>query len=192
MDQKRDHRKMILYYFQTQKWMLQSLRVGKVDEKNGYDPVVWFLNCPKKWIFSNFNFKPIKAIYQYASERSRSALSGNDIVYYSITYCFKDITVWTQISLLNFCWVSIFFDDLIANISWTVAQTPKKHIIFWKSAMRTFRCIYANCLHRLSAFTEISTKLQKILFLDNLRTITQEINIETRQMIPFFYPYFPL
>ena len=51
--------------------------------------------------------------------------------------------------LLNFCWVSIFFDILIASISWAVAQTPINHSIFWKSAMRTFRCIDVNCFNRL-------------------------------------------
>ena len=37
--------------------------------------------------------KSIKAIYIYASERSRYALSENGIVYYAMTYCFGDIGV---------------------------------------------------------------------------------------------------
>ena len=44
--------------------------------------------------------------------------------------------------LRNFCWVSILFDIFITNISWTVAQTPINHSIFWNSVMRTFRCTY--------------------------------------------------
>ena len=39
------------------------------------------------------------------------------IVYYAMTYFFGDISVRNQTILLNFCWVSIFFDILIANIS---------------------------------------------------------------------------
>ena len=39
--------------------------------------------------------------------------------------------MWSRRILLNFCWVNIFFDILIANISWTVAQ--KTHIIFCHS-----------------------------------------------------------
>ena len=35
----------------------------------------------------------IRAIYIYASERSRYARSENDIVYYAMTYCFGDISV---------------------------------------------------------------------------------------------------
>ena len=67
--------------------------------------------------------------------------------------------------MLNFCWVSIFFYILIANTSWTVAQTPVNHIIFWKSVMRTFRCIYANYFNRLRFLADVSTKLKKMHFL---------------------------
>ena len=139
--------------------------------------------------------KSIEAIYIYASERSFYALSGNGIAYYAMIYCFGDIRVWSQRTLLNFCWVSILFYILIANISWRVAQTPVNqyvaqtpvhHIIFWKSVMRTFRCIYVNSFNRLRFLAEVSTKLQKSTFLDNLRIITQEGNMETRQMIIFF------
>ena len=127
-----------------------------------------------------------KAISVYASERSRYALSENGIVYYAMTYCFGDISVWSRRILLNFCWVSIFFDILIANISWTVAQTPINHIIFWKSVMRTFRCIYVNCFNRLRFLAEVSTKLQKMHFFGQLGIIAQKWNMETRQMTPFF------
>ena len=132
------------------------------------------------------------AIYIYASERSRYALSENVIVYYTMIWCFEDISVWNRRVLLNFCWVSIVFDILIANISWTVAQTPINHIIFWKTVIRTFRSIYVNCFNRLRFLAEVSTKLQKMHFLDNLRTITQEGSTETRQMTPFFYLLFLL
>ena len=37
--------------------------------------------------------KSIKAIYIYASERSRYALSENGIIYYVMTHCFRDISV---------------------------------------------------------------------------------------------------
>ena len=102
--------------------------------------------------------KSIKAIYIYASERSRYALSENGIVYYAMTYCFGDISIWNWRILLNFCWVSIF-DILITNISWTVAHTPINHTIFWKSVIRTFRCVYLICFNRLRFYAEVSTKL---------------------------------
>ena len=86
----------------------------------------------------------------------------------------------------HFCWVSIVFDILISNISWTVAQTPIKHIIFWKTLIRTFISIYVNCFNRLRFLAEVSTKLQKIHFMDNLRGISQEGSMKTRQMTPFF------
>ena len=52
--------------------------------------------------------------------------------------------------------------------------------------MRPFRCKYVNCFNRLRFLADVSTKLRKSTFLDNLRTISQEGNMETRQMTPFF------
>ena len=174
--------------------MLQTVRAEKVDEKNGviclvsmFPSWVMVFKLSKKVHFLQFcadlskKSKSIKAIYIYASERSRYALSENGIVYYAMTYCFGDISVWSRRILLNFCWVSIFFDVLIVNISWTVAQTPINHSIFWKSVMRTFRCIYVNCFNRLVP------NCKKCTFLDNLQTITQEENMETREMALFFH-----
>ena len=70
--------------------------------------------------------------------------------------------------MLNFCWVSIFFDIIIAYTSWTLAQTPINHIIFWKTVTRTFRCIYVNCCNRIrlqiyknTLFQQLRTKLRK-------------------------------
>ena len=76
------------------------------------------------------------------------------------------------------------FDILIANIWWTVAQAFINHIIFWKSVhICTFRCIYVNCYNILIFFPEVSTKLAKMHFFC-FWTITQERNMETRQMTP--------
>ena len=107
----------------------------------------------------------IEAIYIYASKRSCLALSENDIVYYAMTYCFEDIRVWSRIILSTFCWVSIFFDIWIVNVSWTVVQIPLNHIIFWKSTIRTSGCIFVNFFDILRFLAEVSTKLQKKAFL---------------------------
>ena len=37
--------------------------------------------------------KSVKAIYIYVTETSRYTLSENGIVYYAMTYCFRDISV---------------------------------------------------------------------------------------------------
>ena len=66
--------------------------------------------------------------------------------------------------MLNLCWVSIAFDIFIANIPWTVAQTPINHIIFWKTVIRTLRYIYVNYFNRLRFLAEVSTRLQKMHF----------------------------
>ena len=132
--------------------------------------------------------KSLKAIYMYVSERSRYALSGNRIVYYPMTYCFRDIRVGKRRNFFEFL-QSIIFDILIANISWAVGQTPVNHIIFWKSVMRTFRCIYRNFF---SFLLKSAQNFKKCTFLDNLRTLTQEENMETRQKVPFFSSTLPL
>ena len=64
--------------------------------------------------------------------------------------------------MLNFCWVSTFFDILFFNVSWTVARTPIKNIVFWKSMMRSFRWIEKSCFDRLRFLAEFSTNLQKM------------------------------
>ena len=65
-------------------------------------------------------------------------------------------------NFVSLYWVSISFDISIANISWTVTQTSINHIIFWKSVMRTFRWIYANCFNRSEFLAEITTVLQNM------------------------------
>ena len=108
--------------------------------------------------------KSTKAIYIYASERSLYALSENGIVYYTMTYCFGDISGWNRRILLNFMLSQHLFWYFNRKFAWKVAQTFINHIIFWKIVMRTFRCIYVNCFNRLRFLAEVSTKLQKMHF----------------------------
>ena len=128
--------------------------------------------------------KSIKAIYIYASEKSSYALSEIDVVYYAITYCLIGMSVWGRRIFEEFLLSQHPFDILIASISWTVAQTPKNHNIFWKSVMRTLRCIYVNYFNRF--LLRSAQNCKKCTFLDNLQTITQIGNMETRQMTPIF------
>ena len=83
-----------------------------------------------------------------------------------------------------------FFDILIANISWTVAQKPIRHIIFWKTVIKLFRSIYVNCFNTRRFLAEAGTKLQKMKFFGQFKGITQKGSMETRQMIPFFQSSF--
>ena len=106
MDQRGDHMKMNFEYFQIQKWILQTVRSEKVDEKNGviclvsmFPSWVMVLKLSKKVHFLQFcadlskKSKSVKAIYIYVTETSRYTLSENGIVYYAMTYCFRDISV---------------------------------------------------------------------------------------------------
>ena len=152
--------------------LFQTFRSEKVDEKNGVICLVFMffswvivLKLSKKVHFLQFcadlstESRSIKAIFIYVFGRYRYALSENDSVYYDITYCFGDISIWNWKNLLKFCWFSIFFDILIAYISWTVARTPINHTTFWKSVIRTFKYLYVNCFNRLRFLGEVSTKL---------------------------------
>ena len=97
--------KMNFDHFQTQKSMLQTVRVEKVVGKTVVICLVsmfssWFivLKLSKKVHFLQFcadlskKSKSFKAIYIYASESSRYALSENGIVFYAMTYYFRDIS----------------------------------------------------------------------------------------------------
>ena len=75
---------------------------------------------------------------------------------------------------------------------WMVAQTLIRHVIFWQTAIKTFRSIYVNCFNTLRFPAEVRTKLLKMHFLDNLRAITQEGSTETRQMTHFLSTFLTL
>ena len=92
-----------------------------------------------------------------------------------MTYSLEDISVSSRWILLNFCWVSTFFDILFLNILWTVAQTSIKHIIFWKSMKKwshyfflfTFWALTVCDIHfwiwKLSKFTFMGSRFWSIL-----------------------------
>ena len=184
MDKRGDHMKTNFEYFQIQKWMPQTIRAEKVDGKNGvswlvsiFPSRVMVLSLSKKVQYLQFcadlskKSKYIKAIYIYATEMARCALSENGIVYYAMIYCFGDIRVWSQRTLLNICWVSIFFYILIANISWTVSQTPI-NIPFSETVWWELSDAYMEITSRdLDFLLRSAQYCMKYTFLVNLRTI---------------------
>ena len=76
-----------------------------------------------------------------------------------------------------------FFYILIANMNG--GSDPNRVCYFLRDCVIKTRSIYVNCFNTLRFLTEVSKKLQKMHFLDNLRTVTQEGSTETRQMTPF-------
>ena len=56
--------------------------------------------------------------------------------------------------------------------------------------MRTFRCIYGKCFDRFRLVADSAQNYRKALH--NLRIISQEGNMETRQMTRFFPLLFPV
>ena len=148
----------------------------------------WFmvLILSKKVYFLQFcgdlskKYKFIKAIYIYVLKDLVTHFQKMVLLVMLWFTVSGYIRVWSRRILLNVCWVRTFYDILIANISWTVAQTPIIHNIFWKGVMRTFICIYGNCFNRLRFLAEVSLNWNKCTytFLDNFQTITQGGNMD--------------
>ena len=153
--------KMNFEFFQIQKWILQTVRLEKVDEKNRVICLVSMLSSwvmvfklSKKCIFCNFVLTSARNLSRF-KQFTYMHLKGL-VTHFQKLMLF--IMLWLTVSMVwvfeveeffrNFCWVSNFFDILITNISWAVAQTPINHSLFWKNVMRTFRYIYVNCFNR--------------------------------------------
>ena len=92
-------------YFQMQKWMLQTARAEKVDEKSGVICLIsmfsyWVMVCKlsKKVHFLQYfadlrkKSKSRKAIFAYASKNSNYTLSKNAMVYRALSHRSWDIS----------------------------------------------------------------------------------------------------
>ena len=95
---------MTFDYIQIQKWMLQTVRTEKLDEKNGVIRLVsmfpsWAMACKlsKKVHFQQFcadlskTSKSVKAIYIYRSESFHYTLRENAMVYRGLSDRSRDI-----------------------------------------------------------------------------------------------------
>ena len=114
MDQRGDHIKMNFDYFQIKKWILQTVRAEKVDEKIEVICLVfmfpsWIMVCKlsKKVHFLQFCADLSKkstlgeAIYIYASKSSNYALSENAMVYRGLSHHSWDIRIKISKKMLN-------------------------------------------------------------------------------------------
>ena len=126
---------------------------------------VMVLKLSKKCIFCNFGLTSARNLsllkqFTYIHQKGLVTHFQNLMLFIMLWLTVSEILVFeVEKFSRNFAWVSIFFDILIASNSWTVAHTPINHSIFWKSVMRTIRCIYVNCFNRLQFLVEFSTKL---------------------------------
>ena len=136
MDQRRDHMKTNFEYFQIQKWILQSLRSEKIDQKNGVICLVsmfpsrfMVLKLSKKMHFWNFLLTSVRNLsllkqFTYMHLKGLVMHFQKMVLFIMLIYCFGYISVWIRRIFSNSCWFSIFFDISIANVSWVVAPTP--------------------------------------------------------------------
>ena len=142
-------------YFQIQKWMLQT--VEEVEEKDGVICVVFIfpsrvmiLKLSKKLHFFNFVLTQEKNL-SILKQVTHIHLKGLVTCFQKMVVSYAGLMFWRYWCLnlknfVKFLLSSICFDTLIPNILWTVAQTPIKHIIFWKTVIRTSNSIYVNYL----------------------------------------------
>ena len=184
---------------QMQKWILQIVRAEKVVEKMGsfvYFPCSVCLVS----IFCNFVL---------ASARNLNLLKQFTYIHVKVlvTHFQKMVLfvmLWLPVSeiLERFCLkskdfvafkLSIFLIfQLLINISWTMAQTPVNHMIFWKSVMRNFRCIYVNFFNRLRFLVEFSTKLQTMHFSGQFKDHKSGRKHGSQTNNPIFHLLFPI
>ena len=130
--------------------------------------------------------KSVKAIYIYVPESSHYNLSENAMIYRGLSHRSWDISNLNIRKGADSAEIPQNTPTSNTHTSETVSHSIINNTNFWKCVTRPFRCIYVNCFNRLRFLAEISTNLQKIHFLDNLRTITQEGSMETKQMTSFF------
>ena len=112
----------------------------------------------------------IKGIYIYTS-RGLVIHFQKRVLFIMPWLTVSEILCMKSTNILKFLLSQHLFDILIANISWTVAQNPINHIIFCKSVMRPFRCIYVNCFNKFRFLAEVSTKLQEIHFFGQFKDL---------------------
>ena len=148
MDQRGNHMNMNFEHFQIEYYK----QIGKSRWKNG---VIYLVSILPSWVmvpelsktcfFCNFvltSARNLSRLKQFTYSDLKGLVTNFQKLVLFIMLRLNVSEVWmfeVEEFLRNFCWFSIFFDILIANISWTVAQTPINHSIFWKSVMRTFR-----------------------------------------------------
>ena len=122
MDQRGDHMKMNFDYFQIQKWMLQTVRAEKVDEKMGsfaqfpcFLSDLWSLNCLKKCIFCNFVL---------TSARNLSLLK-------QFTYMHLKVLITLFQKMVWFIGVWAVHEILVIKISKSMLIQQKFNKVFW-------------------------------------------------------------
>ena len=164
--------------FQMQKWMLHAIRAEKVGEKNEAICLVSMFPC---WVKGLKLYKKVHLVcssllkqftYIYSSHYT---LSENYMVFRGLrhrSWYISDKNIQNDAESAEILQNSSTSNP---NISEIVSHTIINNTIFSYN--------YANCCNFL---LRSALNCKRCTFLDNLRTITQEWNMETRQMTPFF------
>ena len=177
------------------------VRAKKVDKKWGIPcilPELWSLNCPKKLTFCNFVLTSARNLsllkhFTYMHLKALIPLFQKTISLIGVWATVHEILA-INVSKKMLSQQQFKKNTLVSNpnISKTVRQSMINNTIFWKFVTKPFWWMYVNCFNRLRFLVEVSIKMKNWTFLDNLRTITQEGDMETRQMTPFSHLLFSL
>ena len=129
--------------------MLQTVRLVKVDETTGviclvfmFPSWVMVLKLSKKVYFCDFVLTPAENLSLLEqSTYMHICLWKVSLCTFRKWYCllcydlrFGDIRVWSEIILLNFCWISIFFYIYLMSSG----SEPYKPYYFWKECNESF------------------------------------------------------
>ena len=190
---------MNLKYFQIQKWMLQSGRVEKKDEK---DRVICIVFMFLSWVMILKLFKKVHFLILCCPQQTNL----NTLKQFTYMHLKRLVTCFHKMLLFTIPWLNVlkklvFEIEELCYISaesasflifWLlINQTLINHIIFLKSVTKTFRSIYVNWFNRLWFLAEVSTKLQKMHFFGQFKDHNSG-SMETRKKTPFFHLLFLL
>ena len=92
MDQRGNHMKMNFDYFQIQKWMLQTVRVEKVDKKNG---VIFLVSVFPSWVMVGKLSKKLHFL-QFCADLSKKSkfIKANYTMHLKVLFPLYQKMVW--------------------------------------------------------------------------------------------------
>ena len=186
MDQRGDHMKMNFEYFQIQKWILQTVRSEKVDEKNG---VICLVSMFPSWVMVCKLSKKVH-FYNFVLTSARNLRLLQQFTYMHLKVL---ITLFQKMIWFIGVWATVH-EILAIKISKTMLTQQKFNKIFWFQTLissevrnETFQMHICIKLFLLIFFCWHLTKLKKCTFFWQLWKGTWKLHKRSHFFIYFFY-----
>ena len=126
----------------TSKWGSSIVRAQKTNEKNGVISLVFISPSRGVMVLKCQTLCPLSIF----------CLCQQNILGYYRILCIC-IRRFSFRSFRKWCWLLCYYLEF--NVSWTVAQTPVKNTILWKSMTRSFRWRKINCFNRFRFLADV-------------------------------------